>query len=163
MKIKQKGDWSRAATPWSRKIILAPLALVQKILNRSIYHSGAIVLHDAQVCTIPDTRRLLHNGITKEAGNSISFYQEVAVLEEKEFLRTEITDKRIDTPISVWRWLAFNFHLSPSLPLYLSLPLYVSHFNKVDTSKQSNSSRRRRCYYGFSVYFGYFNNDRRHT
>lgn len=55
-------------------------------------------------------RRLLHNRITKKAENSISFYQEVAILKEKKFLQTEVTDKRIDTPLSVWGWLAFNFH-----------------------------------------------------
>lgn len=73
----------------------------EKIFNRSIHHSATIALHDAQVCTISDIRRLLYNRITKKARNSISFYQEVAVLKEKEFLRAEVTDKQIDTLLSV--------------------------------------------------------------
>jgi len=56
----------------------------------------------ARVCTISDTRRPLHNGITKKAGNPISSHQEVAVPKEREFLGTEVSDKRrIDTRLSV--------------------------------------------------------------
>lgn len=74
------------------------------MLDRSIRHSAAIAAHDAQVCTVQYP--ILHDCSTielqRKRGNSISFYQEVAVAKERQFLRTEVTDKqRIDTPLSV--------------------------------------------------------------
>jgi len=83
-----------AVTPRGRKIILTLLSLRKKF-NRSIdtlFRCDRPV-QCTTICTISDTRRLDCNSITKKAGNLIFFYQEVAVLKEKEFLRTNLTDK----------------------------------------------------------------------